>query len=107
MMNDFETILCCLLIPFAYATVYICGKNDVIHKLIKRLEKNFNNCSHEYRIVSKSNALQLDSMGYPLRLCICECEKCGNSKQMWLDVPKDDIYELDSGSSFLMKWQKQ
>ena len=55
----------------------------------------FLKCKHDYKIKSKSNTLQLDDMGYPLRLFICECSKCGKSKQQWIDVPKRELEELD------------
>lgn len=63
-------------------------------------------CDREYRISEYSNALQQDEMGYPLRLRICKCEKCGKSEQQWLDVGEKALEELDSGKSFLVKWEK-
>ena len=62
-------------------------------------------CSHRFIITERSNALQQDSMGYPLRLCICKCEKCGYSKQEWIDVLEDELEELKTGESFLLKWR--
>lgn len=62
-------------------------------------------CSHSYKITERSNALQLDDMGYPLRLCICKCSKCGESTQQWLDTNKSALEELDSGKSVLVKWE--
>lgn len=38
-------------------------------------------CNHDWYITEKSNVLQLDDMGYPLRLFICKCSKCGKSSQ--------------------------
>lgn len=43
-------------------------------------------------------------MGYPLRLCICKCSKCGKYDQKWLDMPEDDLKELETGKSVLIKW---
>ena len=63
-------------------------------------------CNHEYIIKKRSNALQLDNMGYPLRLCIFECEKCGHSTQEWVEVPEKALDELDIGESFLLKWKE-
>ena len=62
-------------------------------------------CNHRYRVTERSNALQLDNMGYPLRLFICVCEKCGDCKHEWIDVPKEELKELDTGESFLLKWK--
>lgn len=61
-------------------------------------------CQHDYRVKTLSNVLQLDDMGYPLRLCICECTKCGKSTQQWRDVAKDALQELDTGKSVLLQW---
>lgn len=38
-------------------------------------------------IVYRSNAIQFDEMGYPLRLCILKC-KCGETTQEWIDTGK-------------------
>ena len=44
-------------------------------------------------------------MGYPLRLCIVECTKCGESYQMWMDVSEDELKELKTGESVLLEWK--
>ena len=62
-------------------------------------------CIHTMKIVQKSNILQQDSMGYPLRLCIVECTKCGESYQMWMDVSEDELKELETGESVLLEWK--
>lgn len=62
-------------------------------------------CSHSFTTIMRSNALQVDGMGYPLRLFLCKCEKCGEIHQLWIDVPKEELKELDSGSSVLVKWE--
>lgn len=56
-------------------------------KLFKKL------CNHSWKITHTSNIVQLDSMGYPLRLIIKECKKCGKSEQIWLNTngKEDDI----------------
>lgn len=61
-------------------------------------------CKHRWEVVERSNALQQDSMGYPLRLCILKCSKCGKSEQQWLDTSEDALDELKTGKSFLVKW---
>ena len=43
---------------------------------------------HQFIIAEKSNAIQYDNMGYPLRLCLVKC-KCGMSKQLWIDTSKE------------------
>ena len=64
----------------------------------------FFKCKHKYRIAERSNALQQDDMGYPLRLFIVKCDKCGKTDQMWIDVDEKELAELDNGKSFLLKW---
>lgn len=61
-------------------------------------------CAHDFEIIEKSNAIQFDHMGYPLRLFICKCRKCGTYDQKWIDVPVDEANEIDSGKSFELKW---
>ena len=62
-------------------------------------------CKHKWEFDQKSNALQLDDMGYPLRLFIIKCSKCGKSEQVWIDVPVEEADELHNGKSVLIKWQ--
>lgn len=47
---------------------------------------------HDFKLHERSNVIQLDDMGYPLRLCILVC-KCGMSRQEWLDTNRveDDV----------------
>lgn len=61
-------------------------------------------CKHDWRLLKRSNVLQLDDMGYPLRLCICHCDKCGKSDQQWVDVPKEALAEIGTGKSALLRW---
>ena len=63
-------------------------------------------CNHDWGITEISNVLQQDDMGYPLRLCIWGCSKCGKSDQIWLDVSEEALKELETGESVLLKWQK-
>jgi hypothetical protein len=44
-------------------------------------------------------------MGYPLRLFICKCLKCGKYEQMWIDVNEKELEELKTGKSVLLEWQ--
>lgn len=50
-------------------------------------------CNHDWKVTQVSNVIQSDSMGYPLRLVIQECKKCGKSIQAWYDSiqKKDDV----------------
>lgn len=63
-------------------------------------------CSHKWEITERSNALQQDDMGYPLRLFICKCSKCGKYDQQWIDVAEKELEELKTGKSFLLEWRK-
>lgn len=63
-------------------------------------------CNHKWEITKRSNALQQDNMGYPLRLFICKCSKCGKYDQQWIDVAEKELEELKTGESFLLKWGK-
>lgn len=62
-------------------------------------------CNHDWQIEERSNVLQIDHMGYPLRLFICKCSKCGKYDQQWIDVSKEELKELDIGESVLLKWE--
>lgn len=61
-------------------------------------------CNHTWIVKERSNALQLDDMGYPLRLFICKCVKCGKFEQRWIDVGLKELKELETGESVLLKW---
>lgn len=41
---------------------------------------------HKWKMSERSNVIQYDNMGYPLRLCIYKCERCGASQQLWVDT---------------------
>lgn len=62
-------------------------------------------CNHNWSVFARSNALQQDDMGYPLRLFIVVCTKCGKYDQMWLDVNEKELDEIESGKSFLVEWR--
>lgn len=52
---------------------------------------------HKWVIKECSNVIQYDSMGYPLRLCICECSRCHKSDQQWID-------SNECKSDVILKW---
>ena len=62
-------------------------------------------CKHKWQFNRESNALQLDDMGYPLRLFIMKCSKCGAFDQQWHDVSEEESGELDNGKSVLVEWR--
>lgn len=62
-------------------------------------------CNHDWVVKYRSNALQCDDMGYPLRLFICRCSKCGKYDQKWLNVPKKELDGLETGDSVLVEWR--
>ena len=64
----------------------------------------FFKCNHEWYVTERSNALQQDEFGNPLRLVICRCRKCGKIDQQWVDVDVSELEELKSGKSFLLEW---
>lgn len=63
-------------------------------------------CKHDWKLTEKSNVLQQDDMGYPLRLYIQKCTKCGKSEQVWVDVSEEALKGLLTGESVLLKWKK-
>lgn len=63
-------------------------------------------CKHEWELTERSNVIQCDVMGYPLRLFIRKCNKCDKSEQVWIDVAKEELKELDTGESVLLKWNR-
>lgn len=63
-------------------------------------------CKHNWEKKYRSNALQMDCMGYPLRLFVCKCSKCGEYTQKWIDVSKEELDELETGESVLVEWRE-
>ena len=63
----------------------------------------FKECSHKWDIKERTKFIQQDEMGYPLRLCIVECPKCGKTQELWLDTPESALEELKTGESVLLK----
>lgn len=61
-------------------------------------------CNHKWIIKEKSNALQQDDMGYPLRLFVCKCSKCGKQEQRWIDVAEYELEDIKHGKYVLVKW---
>ena len=55
------------------------------------------------KIVRRSNAIQFDEMGYPLRLCIFKCE-CGATTQRWGDI--GERYEMKENDVEVI-WDKE
>lgn len=55
------------------------------------------------KIVRRSNAIQFDEMGYPLRLCIFKCE-CGATTQRWVDT--GERYEMKKNDVEVI-WDKE
>lgn len=51
-----------------------------------------------FNILYRSNVVQLDEMGYPLRLCIVEGNGRKNSEQVWLDT-------VDRDGDLVLKWE--
>lgn len=62
-------------------------------------------CKHNWKIAERSNVIQQDGMGCPLRLFICKCSKCGKFEQQWIDVNEEELEELETGESVLLKWR--
>ena len=62
-------------------------------KLFKKL------CNHDWVVTHTSNIVQPDGMGYPLRLVIKECKKCGKSEQIWLDTNYKE-------NDFVLEWRE-
>lgn len=60
-------------------------------------------CNHNWEIVKRSNVIQQDEMGYPLRLFICKCSKCGEVNHQWIDVNESELKELKTDKSVLLK----
>lgn len=54
-----------------------------------RMKKSKPSCGedhHYVKICQRSNIIQYSSDGYPLRLCIYECDKCGKRGMIWVDT---------------------
>ena len=62
-------------------------------------------CRHDWQIHQRSNVIQQDFMGYPLRLFMLKCTKCSESRQEWIDVAENQLAELETGKSVLLKWE--
>ena len=61
-------------------------------------------CKHDWRTTAISNVIQLDDMGYPLKLVNRSCVKCGQSKQEWVDVSEKVFDKIKTGENVLLKW---
>lgn len=84
-------------------------KEDILRysmmERLERLERREARCKHMYEVFKRSNVIQQDMMGYPLRLCIMQCLKCGKTEQQWLDVNESALKELKTGESVLLEWK--
>lgn len=58
-------------------------------------------CKHDFEY-HRTDKLQLDHMGYPLRLFKRQCKKCGYTDQLWIDVSVEELGELKTGESILI-----
>lgn len=74
--------------------------------MILNIIRSLFKCKHDYELIEKSNAIQQDSMGYPLQLMLFRCSKCGKSKQMWIDVSENELNKLKTGEMVLVEWNK-
>ena len=52
---------------------------------------------HKWHTIERSNVIQHDVIGYPLRLFICKCERCKKTKQLWID-------SVECKSDVILKW---
>lgn len=55
---------------------------------------------HSYCLKNRSNTIQFDTMGNPLRLFIVECDRCGKSKMMWID-------SAECKKDVILKWSDE
>ena len=62
---------------------------------------------HDWVVTDRSNVIQQDDMGYPLRLCILKCKRCGKSDQKWLDTNISALDEVKNGKSVLLEWEEE
>ena len=53
------------------------------------------NCEHDWYVDKWSNAICFDQPGFALRLVIGKCDKCGEYRNLWIDVDKADIRDED------------
>ena len=92
---------------FVYTMLLVSSSSPVLILLLigvlgmPRKEMKNDSCggelSHE-GIISRSNVIQFDEMGYPLRLCIVRINKEPYTKQMWIDTtqrPNDVVLEWE------------
>lgn len=66
--------------------------------------KLFKKLFHKHKFnqtLYRSNVIQYNDMGYPLRLYITECE-CGMTDQTWIDVPEHSEKEND----VVLEWER-
>lgn len=59
---------------------------------------------HDWTLLKTSNVLQMDGMGYPLRLCMFRCTRCGETSQQWVDVNEKEVAKLATGEAVMLEW---
>lgn len=58
---------------------------DIASRIIREEEKK-----EPFKIIYRSNTIQFDEMGYPLRLCIVTGNGRINAEQVWLDTLEEE-----------------
>ena len=80
-------------------------------QIIKRRKEGENMaifCKHPRSVpVAKSNVIQLDQSGFPMRLETMECQICHKRYFTWIDIKKSELDELSTGKSVLCKWREE
>lgn len=69
--------------------------------MFKRFSNRLKNRNQANKIIMKSNVVQYDGMGYPLRLVMIESGD-GTVNHIWRDIAIDDLKETDVE----LKWTK-
>ena len=79
----------------------------IIKRIVEFFKSNNQICtSHDFKVIERSNVIQQDDMGNPLRIFIVKCTKCGKTDHHWIDVSEEELKELDTGESVLLTWKK-
>lgn len=55
---------------------------------------------HKWVLSERSNVIQFDDMGYPLRLFNCQCSRCKKHERMWID-------STECNKDVELKWTKE
>lgn len=63
-------------------------------------------CKHPKSVIfAKSNVIQFDQVGFPMRLETLECLICGKKYYAWNYIKESELDELSTGKSVLCKWE--